>query len=131
MSDETVKAEPPNTQVRLAYERTRVAYDRTMMAWIRTGTSLISIGFAIYKFFQLDMKATGIQDTRMIGPREFALMMVGAGLLAVVLGSFDHWRNMRSIRAQDASLPRSMAGVLTACILCLGALALFAVIFKK
>jgi hypothetical protein len=60
-----------------------------MMAWIRTGTSLISFGFAIYKFFQLDLKVTGAQDNRPIGAREFALMMVGAGLLAVVLGTLD------------------------------------------
>jgi uncharacterized membrane protein YidH (DUF202 family) len=46
----------PNIQVRLALERTRVAYDRTMMAWIRTATSLITFGFGIYKFFQLELK---------------------------------------------------------------------------
>jgi Domain of unknown function (DUF202) len=43
---------------RLAMDRTRLAYERTMMAWIRTAASLISFGFTIYKFFQLEIKAT-------------------------------------------------------------------------
>jgi uncharacterized membrane protein YidH (DUF202 family) len=41
----------------LAVERTRVAYDRTMLAWTRTATSLITFGFTIYKFFQIDIVA--------------------------------------------------------------------------
>jgi putative membrane protein len=36
----------------LALDRTLLAYDRTLMAWVRTATSLISLGFTIYKFFQ-------------------------------------------------------------------------------
>ena len=40
----------------LALERTRIAYERTMMAWIRTATSLITFGFSVYKFFEIEMK---------------------------------------------------------------------------
>ena len=43
-----------DTSTRLAFDRTRVAYERTMMAWIRTATSLVTFGFAVYKFFQID-----------------------------------------------------------------------------
>ena len=39
---------------KLAFDRTRAAYERTMMAWIRTATSLITFGFTIYKFFQIE-----------------------------------------------------------------------------
>jgi putative membrane protein len=131
MPDETVRPEPPNTQVRLAYERTRAAYERTMMAWIRTATSLISFGFAVYKFFQIELGLNKAQQNLFIGAREFSLIMVAAGILALLLGATDHWRNMRSLRTQDPTLRHSLSGVLTACILALGVFALLAVIFRK
>ena len=83
-----------DTSTRLAFDRTRVAYYRTMMAWIRTATSLITFGFGIYKFFQLEL-GRGRQDDRLIGTRGFSIMMVCAGLLALLLGVIDHWQNMR------------------------------------
>lgn len=116
-----------NPQTRLALERTRVAYDRTMMAWIRTATSLITFGFGIYKFLQLELKVAGRENQR-IGVREFSLLMVGAGILAMVLGTVDHWRNMRRIRKQDPSLPRSQASLLAGFIISLGLLALVGVL---
>jgi uncharacterized membrane protein YidH (DUF202 family) len=91
MPEETAQQQvTPNTQVRLALERTRLANDRTMMAWIRTATSLISFGFGVYKFFQLELRVAGRENQR-IGVREFALLMVGPGVLAMVLGTLDHW----------------------------------------
>ena len=118
-----------NTSTLLATERTRLAHDRTLMAWVRTSTSLISFGFGIYKFFQLDMK--GGQDNRLVGSREFALLMVGAGLLSLLLGIVEHKRNMRSLRAQGADLPRSHTAVLAALLATLGILALIVVIFQQ
>jgi len=41
------------------FARTRNSYERTTMSWIRTATSLITFGFTIYKFFQLE--ACGVQ----------------------------------------------------------------------
>jgi putative membrane protein len=70
---------------RLAFDRTRVAYDRTLMAWIRTATSLITFGFSIFKFFQLELGSSR-HDNHLIGPREFAMLMVGIGLVSLVLG---------------------------------------------
>jgi putative membrane protein len=131
MPEETAQEQmTPNIQVRLALERTRVAYDRTMMAWIRTATSLITFGFGVYKFFQLELKVAGRGNQR-IGVREFALLMVGAGVLAIILGTVDHWRNIRGIRKRDPTLPRSLAAVLAALIVGIGVLAMFAVIFKQ
>ena len=127
MPEHATQQEPMfNTQTKLALERTRVAYERTVMAWIRTATSLITFGFGVYKFFQLELKVAGRENQR-IGVREFALLLVGAGILAMILGTFDHWRNMRSIRRLDPSLPRSRAGLLSAVIALLGLFALIAV----
>ena len=126
----SAQAQTSNIQVRLALERTRAAYDRTMMAWIRTATSLITFGFGVYKFFQLELKVAPRENQR-IGAREFALLMVGAGISAMILGAFDHWRNMRAIRKHDPTLPRSQAGILAGLIMLIGVLALLAVIFRQ
>jgi putative membrane protein len=130
MADEGARATKLDVTTRLAFDRTRVAYDRTMMAWIRTATSLITFGFGIYKFFQLDVRS-GVPDERRIGPREFSLLMVSTGLLALLLGILEHWRSMGSLRAEYPSLPRSGTGILAAFILILGFVALLAVVFRK
>ena len=119
-----------DVSTRLAFDRTRVAYDRTMMAWIRTATSLITFGFAIFKFFQLELGTTR-QDKHLIGSREFPLSMVGIGLISLVLGAMEHRQNMRSLKAQCPDIPRSKAGVLAALISALGILALIAVILRQ
>jgi len=100
-----------------------------MMAWIRTATSLITFGFGVYKFFQIELGRG--QDQRLIGPREFSLLLVTAGLLSLVLGSVEHWQNMRSIRAECPGLPRSRAGMMAAFVLALGIFALILVIFRQ
>jgi putative membrane protein len=119
-----------DTSTRLAFDRTRVAYDRTMMAWIRTATSLITFGFGIYKFFQLEL-GRGRQDDRLIGTRGFSLIMVGAGLLALILGTHEHWQNMRTLREEYPDMPRSRAGVIAGLISILGVLAFIAMIFRQ
>ena len=81
---------------KLAFERTRVAYERTMMAWIRTATSLITFGFSIYKFFQLEGLGRP-QQGRLIGPRGFAFMLVSIGLIARISERLE--RNMRASNA--------------------------------
>lgn len=131
MPEPVTKQEPTlSIQTKLALERTRAAYDRTMMAWIRTATSLITFGFGVYKFFQLELKIAGRENQR-IGVREFALLMVGAGVLSMVLGSVDHWRNMQRLRKEDPSLGRSQAGLLAGLIMCIGFFALIAVIVRS
>ena len=127
----TATVVPVNTQTRLAFERTRVAYDRTMMAWIRTATSLISFGFAVYKFFQIELGINKAPPNLFIGVREFSVLIVAAGIVALLLGATDHWHNMRSLRAQEPTLRRSLSGILTACIFALGVLILLAVVFRK
>jgi putative membrane protein len=114
----------------LAFERTRIAYERTMMAWVRTGTSLITFGFSVYKFFQLE-KPAGTFRSALIGPREFALALIGIGLLALLLGAIEHGRDLLGLRKQYPGMPRSMTGVATILVGVLGLLALWAVIVRS
>jgi putative membrane protein len=130
MTGDTEKKATLDVSTRLAFDRTRVAYDRTIMAWIRTAASLISFGFSIYKFFQIE-KPSGEPGHRLIGPREFAISMVALGLISLLLGTVEYRQNMRSLRAEYPEMPRSLTGALAAFISLLGIVALIAVILRQ
>jgi len=99
---------------RFELERTRIAYENLMMSWIRTATSLITFGFSIYKFFQIEGYGN-VYATRLVGPREFALAL-------------EYRQNMRVLKAQYPKSPRSLAGLVAAPI---SVVALAAVIFRQ
>jgi putative membrane protein len=105
----------------LAFDRTSVAYERTMMSWIRTATSLITFGFSIYKLFQPDAPARG-QQNRLIGPRGFAFTLVSIGLLSLILATFEHRQNIRTLGAQYAGKQRSLTVVVAGLTSILGCL---------
>jgi len=96
---------------KLAVDRTRLAHERTLMAWVRTAMSLISFGFTIYKFFQyLRENQQGVADNSLIGPRGFALLMIGIGLTALILATVEHRRSIRALRVEYGGLvPYSLA----------------------
>jgi putative membrane protein len=118
----------------LAYERTRGGYERTLMAWVRTGTSLITFGFAVYKFFQIEMagtvQKTPLIATSLIGPREFGLVLIGIGLLTLLLGAFEHRRDLRIMRKEYPGMPRSGTQWIAALMALFGALAFIAVVYR-
>jgi putative membrane protein len=114
----------------LAFDRTRAAYERTMMAWIRTATSLITFGFSIYKFFQIEAPARE-QQNRLIGPRGFAFALVSIGLFSLILATLEHRQNIRTLGARYAGKQRSLAVLVAALISMLGLLALVVIIFRQ
>ncbi|MGH7838918.1 MAG: YidH family protein, partial [Candidatus Binataceae bacterium] len=108
MSEQTPdRAHPLDCSTELAFARTRAAYERTMMAWIRTSTSLITFGFSIYKFFQIETPPRALRD-RLIGPREFAFILVCIGLISLILATLEYHQNIRTLRAQYAGKQRSL-----------------------
>ena len=121
----------PDAPTRLAVDRTRLAYERTLMAWIRTATSLITFGFSIYKFFQIELGSGTSRSDRLIGPREFALLMISIGLISLLLATLEHRHELHALRAQYPDIPRSLAKVVAALIAVLGMLALIAVLFRQ
>lgn len=125
-------AEGPGVSTKLALDRTRLAHERTLMAWVRTSTSLISFGFTIYKFFQyLRESGQGGREGRLLGPREYALMMIGIGVVALLLATTQHWHTMRILRAEHPEITYSLATVLAGLVAVLGLAALIAVIFRQ
>ena len=115
---------------RLAVDRTRLAYERTLMAWTRTATSLISFGFTIYKFFQYLHEGKPVVDAGVMGPRGFALLMIGIGLTALVFATIQHRQSMNGLRTEYGAVPYSLAAVVAGLIAILGVAGLFSVVFR-
>ena len=131
MADPTGQRTPQlDLSTTLAFDRTLAAYERTALSWVRTATSLITFGFSIYKFFQIE-QGGGAPHNRLIGPREFALAMVLIGLASLLLATWEYRHNVRRLRAQYPGQPRSLALVVAALIAVLGILALVAMIFQQ
>jgi putative membrane protein len=117
--------------MKLAVDRTRLAYDRTLLAWIRTAISLITFGFTIYKFFQLELARVAPRPERLIGPREFAISMIVIGLVSLVLATLDHRRELKALRGQYPGKHRTLARTLAALVAFLGLAALLAAVFRQ
>jgi putative membrane protein len=116
----------------LALDRTHLAYERTLMAWVRTAVSLISFGFTIYKFFQyMREHQPGEPVGRLFGPREFALVMIATGIVALMLAALQNWQSRRRLKERYHEVPYSLANMMAALISLLGILALMAVIFGQ
>jgi putative membrane protein len=119
-----------DTSTELALARTRAAYERTMMSWIRTATSLITFGFSVYKFFQLEAPARQLQN-HLIGPRQFALALVSIGLLSLVIATIEYHHNIQTLQAPRVENQRSLAVIVAALISLLGILALAAMVIRR
>ena len=128
---ETTKPTGPDANTKLAVDRTQLAYERTLMAWIRTATSLITFGFSIYKFFQVEPAGGASTGRPLFGPREFALLMISIGLVSLLMATLEHRSNLRALSAQYPGSPRSLARILAALISLLGLVALIAVVFRE
>lgn len=131
MKDQIQDARPASDRsTRLSEARTRAAYERTMMAWIRTATSLITFGFTIYKFFQFEAPRSE-ERKYLIGPRQFALMMVSIGLIALVMATLEYRHNIRTLGVEDGDNRRSLAVIVAALVSALGVIALLLMIFRQ
>jgi putative membrane protein len=128
-ADATKKAADTTT---LAVHRTRLAYDRTLLAWVRTATSMITFGFTIYKFFQIELARADRQISgRLIGPREFALLMIVIGIVALLLATIEHRRDLKALDSEFPTEHRTLAGIIAGLVSVLGFVALFAVFFRQ
>jgi putative membrane protein len=115
---------------KLALDRTRLAYERTLMAWVRTATSLISFGFTIYKFFQFLREKQAPAADGVIGPRGFALLMIGIGLTALLLATIEHRQYRQQFQAEFGAQPYSLAAFVAALVGVLGVMGLLSVLLR-
>ena len=117
---------PLDLNTQLSIERTMLAHERTLMAWVRTATSLITFGFTIYKFFQLEAKGR-VPVSQVIGPRSFAFMMILMGLVALLMATLQHRASMKKHGASVSQ--SSLAGWVAGLMSIVGLVAIFSVIF--
>ncbi|HEX8029947.1 MAG TPA: DUF202 domain-containing protein [Vicinamibacterales bacterium] len=121
---------PLDNASRLAVIRTRLAHERTLMAWVRTAISLISFGFTIYKAFQYlqDSQTVGFAGDA-VGPRGFAIAMIGIALGALAIATYDHRQSLKAMREEFGIgvVPYSKTTIVAGLIAALGIVALFAV----
>lgn len=121
-----------NLSTRLDLDRTRTMFDQTAMSWIRTAISLITFGFTIYKFFQIELdQAGGREPGPHLGARGFALILVAAGLVSLIIGSVEHRKNMQSLLVEYPGMARSQIGVLALLVGIVGMLAFVTAILKQ
>lgn len=121
---------PMDTNTKLAFERTDLAHERTLMAWVRTATALISFGFTIYKFYELEKETLMIAHRQIIGPRQFAMLMIAIGIISLAMATLKHRIHVVSMRKQHIEPRRSLATWVAGLISILGLLAMAAVIFR-
>lgn len=101
------------------------------MAWVRTSTSLISFGFTIYKFFQYVQEQQTAPREGFLGPRQYAMLMIVIGMIALGFATLQHRRDMKALRKHHPEVPYSLATVMAGLISLLGIGALLAVIFRQ
>jgi putative membrane protein len=116
---------------RLAVDRTRLAYERTLMAWIRTATTLITFGFTLQKLFQVQETEGVATRVRLLGPHNLALLMIGIGLVALVIATLEHRRDLNALKADYRDIPTSLARVLAALVSVLGILAFISALLRQ
>jgi putative membrane protein len=74
-----------------AWLRTSLALERTLMAWVRTGISLIGFGFSIVEIFSRLAANPAVAPALLPeGPRYVGLILIGAGVLALIISCFQY-----------------------------------------
>ena len=102
-----------------------------MMAWVRTAASLISFGFTIYKFFEYMREQGQPVESRLLGPRRFALSLIAIGLFSLVLATLQSRHEIRIMRKHYAHVPFSLANLVAGMVALLGVLTFIAVVLKQ
>src|SRR5262249_13313077 len=112
--------------------RTRLAFERTLMAWVRTSISLITFGFTIFKAFSYAYERGLARRPGVLGPREYALIMISIGLVALALATWQHYRYVKMLHGLFTKLPVfSLGVVIAAMISALGLAALLTVLLRN
>jgi putative membrane protein len=85
----------PSASNHFAWMRTEMALQRTLMAAVRTAVSLIGFGFTVAQFFQKLAGKEGHHTWREETPRNVGLVLIGAGVLSLILFTFQYHQARR------------------------------------
>jgi uncharacterized membrane protein YidH (DUF202 family) len=93
--------------------------------------SMITFGFTIYKFFDFELRNRPVPSGAVVGPHEFALVLIAIGLVSLLLSTVQHRQSMRALRAEYGRIvPASMAAIVAGLFAILGVLALATVLLQ-
>lgn len=101
---------PMDASTRFSFERTLLSHERTVMSWVRTATSLITFGFTLYKFFELDPgTAARPRAQHVISARTFAMVMIASGLFSLLVAAIQNWQYRGCWRKQGLRVAPSLS----------------------
>jgi putative membrane protein len=79
----------------------------------------------------LSARRVDAPQNHIIGPRQFALLLVSIGLISLLLATLEHRRYIRALEAEYAGQQRSLAVLVAALISILGIVAFIAMVFRQ
>ena len=129
-AEETPRSAPAlDESTRLAFERTAILREHHDLSGRK---SHIANHFRFQHLQILSDRSAKREATELsLGPREFALALVGIGLFSLLLATIENRQNIRSLGAQYAGKRRSLSVLVAALISILGVFALLAMIFRE
>ena len=80
----------------LSVDRARLAQERALLAWVRTSTTLMTFGFALFKF--LEAQLTQNHRPPLLGfitPRVIGLTLLLSGFFGLALSVYRHIQVMK------------------------------------
>ena len=94
-----------STGTHLAWFRTRLMLERVMVSWLLTSITLIGFGFAIVMIFdQFGRFARVEPPIRPLAPFHFGLLLIGAGVAALVVAGWQYQTVLRYLRQGELSV---------------------------
>jgi putative membrane protein len=80
-----------------------LALEQLMMSWIHTAITLIGFGFAIVMVFEQVGRFTGVgpPPSPLLTPVHFGLLLIGAGVAALIVSGWQYRSVLRYLRHGD------------------------------
>ena len=114
----------------LSYQRTLMSHERTLMAWVRTSLAMTTFGFSLFSFFQYVSDEDGAAVSMFLGPRSFALILIGLSTVMLGAASVEHYVAIRRLH-RGRTPPRSLALVVALLLMVLGAVAFISALMAR
>jgi putative membrane protein len=93
---------------RFFWFRTRLTLEQVMMSWVHTAITLIGFGFTIVLVFEQVGRFTGAGPPSLLTPVHFGLLLIGAGVAALVVSGWQYRAVLHYLRHSDFA---AVAGV--------------------
>jgi len=73
----------------------------------------------------------GEHPPRLLGPTEYALIMIIVGVVSLILATIQNWHLRKILKKRYHDLPFSMASMIASLIIILGTTAFIAIIYRQ